>query len=133
MAYKELKDYFPDGITGNGIFTEISNITWFPGVNPSQLDTYFMLKHGDKLASKICENFADSDGHITGAKLTALAGVLHNAYIKNWEHEYKTLTVEYNPIENTDYVESYSGKTHNKGDADTTPSGKVITEGDVCG
>ena len=133
MAYKELKDYFPDGITGNGIFTEISTITWFPGVNPSQLDTYFMLKHGDKLASKICENFADSDGHITGAKLTALAGVIHNAYIKNWEHEYKTLTVEYNPIENTDYVETYSGKTHNKGDADTTPSGKVITEGDVYG
>ena len=56
MAYKELKDYFPDGITGNGIFTEISNITWFPGVNPSQLDTYFMMKHGDKLASKICDS-----------------------------------------------------------------------------
>ena len=131
--YKELYDYFPNALSGDGIFTEIAKISWFPGVSPAHCDTYFMLKHGDKLASKICETFADADGHITGAKLTALAGVLHNAYIKNWEHEYKTLTVEYNPIENTDYVETYSGKTHNKGDADTTPSGKVISEGDVYG
>ena len=131
--YKELKDLFPDAITGDGIFTAISGITWFPGVNPSQLDTYFMLKHGDKLASKVCENFTDTDGHITGAKREALANVLHNAFIKNWEHEYKTLTVEYNPIENTDYVETYKGTTHNEGEADTTPSGKIINEGDVYG
>ena len=133
MAYKELKDYFPDGITGNGIFTEISNITWFPGVNPSQLDTYFMMKHGDKLASKICENFADADGHITGAKLTALAGVIHNAYIKNWEHEYKTLTVEYNPIENTDYIEIYKGSASGTAGGTATDSGKVTTTNKTAG
>ena len=56
--YKELKDYFPDGIIGNGIFTAISNISWFPGVKPAQLDTYFMLMHGEKLASKIPDHAA---------------------------------------------------------------------------
>ena len=135
MAYKELYDYFPGVLeqTETGIFATISQITWFPGVDPTYLDTYFMLKNGEKLGSKILEKFADTDGHITGQGLSILANIIHNKYIKNWEHEYKTLTVEYNPIENTDYVETFSGKTHNKGDSDTTPSGKVINEGDVYG
>lgn len=133
MAYKELYDYFPNGLNGDGIFTEIAKITWFPGVDPAHLDTYFMLKHGEKLASKICENFVDSDGHITGMGLTNLANICHNAYIKNWEHEYKTLTVEYNPIENTDYIETYKGKTHTEGESDTTLSGGTTNEGDVYG
>lgn len=133
MAYKELYDYFPNALMGDGIFTEIAKISWFPGLSPAHVDTYFMLKHGEKLASKVCEKFADSDGHITGQGLTELANVIHNAYITNWEHEYKTLTVEYNPIENTDYVETYTGTNHNEGESSTTPSGTINTEGDVYG
>lgn len=131
--YKELYDYFPNGLTGDGIFTEISKISWFPGVLPSNVDTYFMLKHGEKLGSRILEKFVDSDGHVTGQGLTELAKVIHNAYITNWEHEFKTLTVEYNPIENTDYVETYKGSAHNEGESNTTPSGTINSEGDVYG
>ena len=131
--YKELKDYFPDGITGNGIFTEISNITWFPGVNPSQLDTYFMLMHGEKLGSKMLEQFTNEDGEITGTKLQALAKVIHNAYITNWEHEFKTLTVKYNPIENTDYVETYTGSASGTAGGSNVESGGVSTENDTYG
>lgn len=131
--YKELKDYFPDGITGDGIFTAISQISWFPGVAPAQLDTYFMLMHGEKLASRVLDNFTNDEGVVTGSKLQALARVIHNTYINNWEHEYKTLTVEYNPIENTDYVETYKGSASGTAGGTNTETGGVSTENDTYG
>ena len=131
--YKELKDYFPDGITGDGIFTAISKISWFPGVAPAQLDTYFMLMHGEKLASRALDNFTNDDGVVTGTKLQSLARMIHNTYINNWEHEYKTLTVEYNPIENTDYVETYKGSASGTAGGTNTETGGVTTENDTYG
>ena len=124
--HKTLNDYFPNGLSGDGIFAAISQISWFPDVVPSNLDTYFMLKHGDKLASKVCDKFADESGHITGTKLNALANVIHNAYITNWEHEYKTLTVEYNPIENTDFTETINDITHKENEGNNITTGKVV-------
>ena len=131
--YKELSSYFPDGITGDGIFSAISQISWFPGVGPSQLDTYFMLMHGEKLGSKMLDQFTDDNGEITGTKLQTLAKVIHNAYITNWEHEYKTLTVEYNPIENTDYVETYSGSASGTAGGSNVETGGMSTENDTYG
>jgi len=128
--YKELNTYFPNALEGDGIFTAISQITWFPGVIPAHVDTYFMLKHGEKLASKVCDKFADADGHITGDKLNALANVLHNAYFVNWEHEFKTLTVEYNPIENTDYIEEINDVNHKETVGNNVTTGKVTTSND---
>lgn len=123
--HKRLNSYFPDALEGNGIFTAISQISWFPNVVPAHLDTYFMLKHGDKLASKILDKFADEDGHVSGANLDTLANVIHNAYITNWEHEYKTLTVEYNPIENTDFIETIKDKTHKDTEGNNVTSGAM--------
>ena len=131
--YKELKDYFPDAVTGDGIFKAISNISWFPGVKPAAVDTYFILMNGEKLGSKILDAFADTDGIIQGDKLKALATMIHNKYITNWEHEYKTLTVTYNPIENTDYVETYKGSAQGTSGGTTTEGGKVKTSTSING
>ena len=132
--YKELKDYFPDAVTGDGIFKAISNISWFPGIKPAQVDTYFILMHGEKLGSRILEAFVDGDdGTIKGDKLKALATMIHNKCINSWEHEYKTLTVEYNPIENTDYVETYKGSSEGTSGGTTTEGGKVKTSTNING
>lgn len=131
--YKELNNYFPEGINGNGIFTEISNITWFPGVNPSEIDIYFMFKHGDKLGSKMLEKFVNEQGIIDGDNLKKLARVAHNAFIKNWQHEYKDLTKDYDPLANIDYVETYKGSASGNSGGSTTQSGNVTNEGDTAG
>ena len=131
--YKELNSYFPDAVTGDGIFKAISNISWFPGIKPSNVDTYFMLMHGEKMGSRLLNAFANDDGIIEGDKLKALASMIHNKYIVNWEHEYKTLTVEYNPIENTDYIESYTGSASGTAGGSATDSGKVTTTNDTYG
>lgn len=131
--YKELKDFFPDAVTGDGLFKAISNISWFPGIKPAAVDTYFILLHGEKLASKVLDAFADSDGVVQGDKLKALANMIHNKYINSWEHEYKTLTVQYNPIENTDYVETYKGSASGTSGGSTTEGGSVINDVDKSG
>lgn len=122
---RTVSSYFPDALEGDGIFTAIAQISWFPDVVPAHLDTYFMLKHGDKIASKVCDKFADEEGVIEGNKLQALAYVIHNAYITNWEHEYKTLTSEYNPIENTDFVETIKDTTHKENEGSNVTSGAM--------
>lgn len=131
--YKELKDYFPEGINGNGIFTAISNITWFPGVNPTEIDIYFIMREGDRLGSKYLENFANEEGVVEGDKLQTLAKILHNAFIKNWQHEYKALTKDYDPSGNIDYVETYKGKAKGNSGGSTTQSGNVVNEQDTAG
>lgn len=131
--YKELKDYFPDGITGDGIFKAVSNISWFPGVKPSALDTYFMLMHGEKLASRLLDNFTNDQGVIEGDKLKALANIIHNKYMYNWNREYEALTAEYSPIENTDYIETYKGSATGSSGGTTTEGGKVKTTTKVNG
>ena len=60
--------------------------------------------------------------------MKSLATIIHNKYINSWEHEYKTLTVQYNPIENTDYVETYKGSATGTSGGSTTEGGKVIND-----
>ena len=120
---KTLNDYFPNAINGNGLFTEISKIEWFEGLEPSSFDTYFSLKVGTRLASNSLSFFADSDGIVSGEKLTKLAKTIYNINKISWRNIYRDLTVEYNPIENTDYIETVKDVGGSSGSASTTSAG----------
>ena len=119
---KTLKEYFPTSLTGEGLFTEIAKIEWFPGLDPSNFDTYFALTAGDKIGREILDKFTNDDGIITGTKLTDLAKVIHNINAISWRNYYRDLTVEYNPIENTDFVEMIKDKSTNSGEAGSESS-----------
>lgn len=122
---KTLKDYFPTAITGNGIFTEISKIEWFDGLNASSFDTYFAMKVGDRIASNSLKFFINDDGIVTGEKLKLLAKTIYNINKISWKNIYRDLTVEYNPIENTDYIETIkdNGTSTGTGSTQTTGTG----------
>ena len=128
MKRKTLKEYFPEAIDGNGIFTEIAKTEWFKGLSPSSFDTYFILKVGDRLASSKLDIFADSDGHVTGQKLSNLAKVILNVNAISWRNIYRDLTVQYNPIENTDYIETVKEKTLGTGEAATQSEGSSTSD-----
>lgn len=132
---KTLKDYFPNAINGNGIFTEISKIEWFEGLDAASFDTYFALRVGDRIASNSLQFFVNDDGTVSGEKLSLLAKTIYNINKISWKNIYRDLTVEYNPIENTDYVETVldsgsstgSGSTSSEssgGDSNTTTNSK---------
>ena len=121
-TYKELNNYFPNMLEGNGIFTAIASVGWFPCIDPSALDTYFAMKHGEKLASRILKKFANEDGIIEGDPLKRLAYVLYNTHKTQWSHYYEDFAYQYNAIENTDYTETIKDTTGNTRviDSDTT-------------
>jgi len=123
--YKKLKEYFPDSVSGNGIFKAISKYYWFEGITPDHVDTYFYLTAGEKSGMKFLDDFADTSGHITGTKLDSLAKVILDRNLNSWVHQYKALTVEYNPIENTDFVESFTDTTHEEGNNTSKTIGKM--------
>lgn len=130
---KTLKDYFPEMKNGNGLFTELSKKEWFAGVDPAAADTYMFLTCGEKIPQTILDNFTNDEGVITGTKLTALANVIYNVNINSWCHEYKALTSEYNPIENTDYTETHKGTANTTGNTTATTTGSIDNTGDVYG
>lgn len=120
---KTLNDYFPHAIEGNGIFSEIAKIEWFEGLDPKSFDMYFSLKCGEKFGSTTLKPFLSENGIVEGAKLTKLAKVIYNINKISWKNIYRDLTVEYNPIENTDYTETFNEKAVSSGDASTESTG----------
>lgn len=110
---KKLNDYFP--ITSDGLFTAFNNPVWcvsFP--DTSILDIYFFNRYGDKFGTKILHYYEDAeDGTIKDNELKKLALLIYNIKGKSWEHLYNIYTSEYNPIENTDFVETITESTGN--------------------
>ena len=122
---KHLCDYFPDAASGNAIFKKISSYKWFEGIIPEHVDTYFYLMAGDKTGMPFLDKYADQDGHITGANLDKLCKMILDLNYNSWVHEYKALTSEYNPIENTDFVEIIKDKDDKNNTGKTISSGKL--------
>ena len=132
MNDKTIKEYFPSALEGNGLFTEIAKTEWFPGLSPAAFDTYMILRVGDRLASNKLDFFVNDDGVVTGEKLTTLARVILNINAISWRNIYRDMTVQYNPIENTDFVETTKEKTTGTGEAATESTGSSTSGSDTA-
>lgn len=120
---KTLKEVFPHALEGNGLFTEIAKIEWFEGLSPAAFDTYFFIKVGDRLAANKMQFFVNDNGVCEGENLSKLARVIFNINAISWRNIYRDLTVQYNPIENTDYTETLNENAVSTGDASTESTG----------
>ena len=130
---KKLSDYLP--MTGDGLFTAFNNPVWATAFqNSTELDTYFYLRYGDRIGNKLIDNFADeTTGVVVSTKLTELATLVYSINSKKWEHLFKVYNADYNPIENTDFIETITDTNSNTkvidsegtsgGTASTTSSG----------
>ena len=130
---KKLSDYLP--ITGDGLFIAFNNPIWATAFqNSTELDTYFYLRYGDRIGNKLIDNFADEEtGVVASTKLTELATLVYSINSKKWEHLFKVYNADYNPIENTDFIETITDTNSNTkvidsegtsgGTASTTSSG----------
>ena len=137
---KTIKEYLP--ITSSGIFSAFNNPVWSVSFqDSSELDKYFLLRYGDRIGNKLIDFYKDStDGTVKGDKLIALSKMIYDINAKKWDHLYNVYMAEYNPIENTDFVELISdvnantrgivGESSNSRiiDEDGTSSGSATTE-----
>lgn len=127
---KQLNDYFD--ISSGGLFSQFLAPVWvyaFP--DPSELDLYFGTRYGQRTAFESCLNqFAGTDGKITGDNLKRLADMIYHINARKWEHLFKVYNADYNPIENTDFVEEVTEDNQNTRtiDSDKASSGESETQ-----
>ena len=115
---KKLKDYFPIGTIG--LFGTFNNPLWIKAFPDSdELDLYFTMRYGEKTAAEFMNAFLDDSGALTVEGRQRLAKVIYSINFKKWEHLFKIYNAEYNPLENTDFVETIKDINSNIKTVDT--------------
>lgn len=128
VEMKTLNEYFD--VSSTGLFSAFNNPVWVNSFqDASGLDLYFYMRYGDRIGNKFLDMFTDTDGEVKGNNLTKLADLIYSVNAKKWEHLYKAFMAEYNPIENTDFIETITEATGNTRvvDSDGTSSGTAST------
>lgn len=121
-----LNDVFPDWSTGGGIFSTLQTFP-VPWKNENISVALDMEYHGnisgEKIVSPLVEKIRDGDT-LTETEKTMLATSILAVCGVNWGKQWKTLSLEYDPIEN------YSMREQMTNDETVTEYGKSTTRTD---
>lgn len=127
---KRLNDYF--NLTDGFLFSQFLAPVWvyaFP--DTAELDLYFLTRYGQRNAFASClDQFAGTDGTISGDNLKRLADLVYHVNARKWEHLFEVYNADYNPIENTDFVEEVTedNQTLRTIDSDKSTTGSNTTD-----
>ena len=116
MVTLTLNDVYNEWIT-NGIFSYLNSleVPWKNDVSGNQLDIiYHGSRSGNKIIGSLIENYIENNVVSEENKMT-IAQVIYTMYIKNWNALYKTLLLEYNPIENYSMTETENVQDSHRG------------------
>lgn len=100
-----------------GIFSYLNvlEVPWKNDVSGNQLDIiYHGSRSGNKIIGSLIENYLDNNTVSDDNKII-IAQAIYTIYIKNWNALYKTLSLEYNPIENYSMTETENVQDTHKG------------------
>ena len=131
-----INDTMPNWLLGSGIFNALNDydVPWRVADIANELDLeYHGNISGDKFISPLVRKIKSGDT-LTTAEMKSLAGVIYTLYKDNWEKEWETMNLQYNPIENYNMLEKMSddittddyGRTHTR--TDNTTHAKTGTE-----
>nr|DAG56608.1 MAG TPA: hypothetical protein [Caudoviricetes sp.] len=126
MVTLTLNDVYPEWIT-KGIFSYLNalEVPWKSDISGNQLDIiYHGSRSGHKIIGSLIENYLENNTVSDDNKIT-IAQAIFTIYIKNWNALYKTLSLEYNPIENYSMTETENVQDSHKG---TTESDATDTD-----
>lgn len=116
METLTLNSVYPEWIT-KGIFSYLNalEVPWKNDVSGNQLDIiYHGSRSGNKIIGSLIENYLDNNTVSDDNKII-IAQAIYTIYIKNWNALYKTLSLEYNPIENYSMTETENVQDTHKG------------------
>lgn len=116
MEILTLNSVYPEWIT-KGIFSYLNalEVPWKNDVSDNQLDIiYHGSRSGNKIIGSLIENYLDNNTVSDDNKII-IAQAIFTIYIKNWNALYKTLSLEYNPIENYSMTETENVQDSHKG------------------
>lgn len=116
METLTLNSVYPEWVT-KGIFSYLNalEVPWKNDVSGNQLDIiYHGSRSGNKIIGSLIENYLDNNTVSDDNKII-IAQTIYTIYIKNWNALYKTLSLEYNPIENYSMTETENVQDTHKG------------------
>ena len=116
MGTLTLNSVYPEWIT-KGFFSYLNalEVPWKNDVSGNQLDIiYHGSRSGNKIIGSLIENYLDNNTVSDDNKII-IAQAIYTIYIKNWNALYKTLSLEYNPIENYSMTETENVQDTHKG------------------
>lgn len=108
----------------------------FGDMTADEINLVYLYNHsGLKYCSPLLRNMSLSnpDNHITTEQLNQLAGVIYHMYGRKWKALWETFTVDYNPIENYNMIETSEVKANNSDTENSTTDlkhGHVVTAED---
>ena len=98
-----------NNITDSGIFTALSNYDMPWEYNNTELDIEYHFNHsGNKIISPLLETMIsfNDDEMLSTTQVDDLAKLISNLYLYKWTKLYRTLNLEYNPIDNYNMKET---------------------------
>ena len=116
MVTLTLNDVYHEWIT-KGIFSYLNDleVPWKNDVSGNQLDIiYHGSRSGYKIIGSLIENFLENNVVSEENKIN-ISQAIYAMYIKNWNALYKTLLLEYNPIENYSMTETENVQDTHRG------------------
>lgn len=136
METLTLNSVYSEWIT-KGIFSYLNSleVPWKNDVPGNQLDAiYHGSRSGNKIIGSLLENYLDNNTVSDDNKII-IAQAIYTIYIKNWNALYKTLSLEYNPIENYSMTEtenvqdSHNGTLESNGtDTNTNTENTIVND-----
>lgn len=123
MTQLTLNDVSPNWAMRGGIFTKLDAYTAIPWANKNigeYLDMeYYGNISGGKLVAPLIDNMLNGAPALTESMTNKLAHVIMAMYLTNWQKQYDTLSLQYNPINNYDMTETMT-------DTNSTEYGHVL-------
>lgn len=105
--YVRLSEVFPNGIIGNGIFSQLDGMPWENDVNGSTLDIQYFGNHsGEKIISPLLSKIIGDNKTLDIVALSNVIKIIKAMFSTSWANLYKALTAEYNPLNNYDMKEN---------------------------
>ena len=140
MMKQKLIDVFSDPLT-NGIFKYIQDISpsvpWAQDMDAATLDLEYIGNiSGQKTISPLIKNVLLKDsttGVLTDTQILQLATTVYKMFYLEWEKEYNTFSLEYNPISNYDMTETETTENDRTNTTANTGTRTVAGSGSVNG
>ena len=106
LPTKTLLDAFPDWLSGDGIFSEMSGVPWSDNVSADLLDMdYFGNHSGWKKCSPLVYKLFDDEYHLSDTDREKLANLVLAKFLPNWVALWNSYHFEYNPLTDYDVTE----------------------------
>lgn len=117
----------------NFIFKALSQLTVPWSTDSTLLDIEYLGRSGNKIITPLLDSMAElnTDTKLTADQVTLLAKIIHAKFNNTWNKLYATTTVEYNPINNYDMIETETTTDASTSDSTATSTTNNISTTDI--